>query len=88
MHARLPELVGEVLPPEEVQELPGLCHDDLGLGDIGQGLVQGEVVGEVREHLAVVVVDDVVTGDGLEVRVQALVGQQEEGVARGSGYND
>ena len=36
-----------------------------------------------REHLAVVVVDDVVPGDGLEVRVKALVGQQEEGVARG-----
>ena len=39
MHARLPKLIDEVLPHEEVQQLSGLGHHHLALGDIVEGLI-------------------------------------------------
>ena len=38
VHAGLAKLVDEVLPHEEVQQLPRLCHHHLALCDIVQGL--------------------------------------------------
>ena len=38
VHARLPELVGEHLPAEEVEHHPGLGHHHLAVCHIVQGL--------------------------------------------------
>ena len=43
VHAGLSKLVDEVLPHEEVQQLPRLCHHHLALCHIVQGLKKLEV---------------------------------------------
>ena len=64
MHARLPKLIDEVLPHEEVQQLSRLGHHHLALCHIVERLV-GIKIRNMRmfsmKHLFVVVVDDCFT---------------------------